>query len=100
MTPIPPGTKPGHFKGEEDASFYAVCLGTTPSHAWSLSGAISAAPRSQWDLWQVNLDDDDEVYPSSFFGYRLGEIRVANRIPKRRVWFVATRRVPAHGRRW
>lgn len=84
---------------DRDATVKAVCLGTTPSHAWSLSGAIFAERHSEWDLWQICLDEDDEVHPLPFFGNRLDEIRVANRIPKSRVWFVATRKVPAHGRR-
>lgn len=92
--------KRGHYViTDQEASFRAVCLGTTPSHAWSLSGNISAERGSTWDLWQVILDDDDEVYPMSFFGYRLDEVRVANRIPKSQVWYVATRIVQKHGRR-
>lgn len=74
-------------------SFLAVCLGTTPWHAWSLSGAVMASPSEKWDLWQVTLDDGDQVHPMPFDGYRLSEFRVANRIPKSRVWFVGRRTV-------
>lgn len=78
-------------------SFKAVCLGTSPSHAWSLSGAVVGVDGSEWDLWQVTLSDGDQVHPLPFFGHRLQEIRVANRIPKSQVWHVATRQV--RGRR-
>lgn len=77
--------------GRSDDTFAAVCLGTTPSHAWSLSGALFAERDETWDLWQVTLDQDDEVHPLPFYGHRLGEIRVANRIPKRRLWLVGQR---------
>lgn len=84
---------------DPEASVHAVCLGTSPSHAWSLSGALWAEAGSVWDLWQVALDVDDEVHPLPFYGHRLQEIRVANRIPKRRVWLVGQRVVEvAHGR--
>lgn len=79
--------------GRFDDTFKAVCLGTSPSHAWSLSGAVFAERGQSWDLWQVTLDVDDEVHPLPFTGYRLEEVRVANRIPKSRVWYVATREV-------
>lgn len=75
----------------EVAEHRAVALGTSASHAWSLSGQISATPGAEWDLWQVTLDDDDRVVPHEFTGYRLDEFRVLNRIPADRCWLVATR---------
>jgi hypothetical protein len=93
-----PGTANGRWLEGEDASARMVCLGTSPSHAWSLSGAIFAERGDVFDLWQVTLDDEDEVHPLCFFGYKLDEIRVRNRIPKRRVWWVAERTVGV--RRW
>lgn len=71
----------------------AVCLGTSPSHAWSLCGALWGQQDETWDLWQVNLDDTDTTHVLGCDGHRLGEIRVANRIPKSRVWHVGTRTV-------
>lgn len=81
--------------GRFDDTFKAVCLGTSPSHAWSLSGAIFGERGESWDLWQVTLDDGDEVHPLPILGYRLEEVRVANRIPKSRVWYVAARVIAA-----
>lgn len=78
---------------DPDATVRAVCLGTSPSHAWSLSGALWAERGAVWDLWQVTLDVDDEVHPLPFYGHRLGEVRVANRIPKGRIWLVGQRTV-------
>lgn len=94
-----PGTANGRWLNGDDFSQRMVCLGTSPSHAWALSGEIMSEDGESWDLWQVVLDDSDEVHPLPFFGYRLDEIRVANRIPKRRVWFVATRVVSKRARR-
>lgn len=89
----------GSLMDDPTDSFLAVCLGTSPSHAWSLSGGITAGHGDSWDLWQVVLDDDDQVHPLPFHGFRLDEIRVANQIPKRQVWYVATRVVSDRRRR-
>lgn len=84
-----------HRESDESESFLAVCLGWTPSHAWNLCGAIPSVstPGEAWDLWQVVLDEGDRVYPLEFEGFRLEEVRVRNRIPKSRVWFVGSRTV-------
>ena len=95
-TEVVPGTANGRWLEDPDASALMVCLGTTPSHAWSLSGAIFGGRGESWDLWQVTLDGDDEVHPLPFMGHRLDEIRVANRIPKSRCWLVGTRTVGQH----
>lgn len=87
--PMPGGARPV----DPEASVLAVCLGTSPSHAWSLSGALWAERGSVWDLWQVSLDHEDAVHPLPTQGNRLDEIRVANRIPKRRIWLVGQREV-------
>lgn len=77
----------------------AVCLGTTPSHAWGLCGAIWGQRGETWDLWQVCLDEDDTVeILSSEIGHRLGEIRVCNDIPKSRAWLVGSRTIGS--RKW
>lgn len=91
--PVDVPMKGGARVVDPEASRQMVCLGTSPSHAWSLSGALWADRGSSWDLWQVTLDVGDEVHPLPFYGHRLDEVRVANRIPKSRVWFVATREV-------
>ena len=93
-------TPEGWVAEDDDAlTFNAVCLGTSPSHAWSLSGDLIAGYGETWDLWQVALDDDDAVHPLPFHGWRLDEIRVANRIPKSRVWFVGSRTITDRRRR-
>ena len=78
----------------DEGTVLAVCLGTSPSHAWWLSGNARDTCGGTWDLWQVILDEADDVHvlPSlGVDGHRLGEVRVANRIPKSRVWYVASR---------
>jgi hypothetical protein len=74
-------------------SLLAVCLGTTPSTAWALSGALSANRGESWDLWEVEADLDDEVHYRPHFGRVLDEVRITNRIPKSRCWLVGTRTV-------
>lgn len=69
-----------------------ICLGTSPSAAWSLSGDMDWTTEiEEWDLWQVRLSDDDEVHFRAEFGASLKEIRVHNAIGPDRVWWVATR---------
>lgn len=48
----------------------------------------------EWDLWQVRLQDGDEVHYRSDFGPVLKEIRVYNAIPADRAWWVARRSQP------
>lgn len=48
-------------------------------------------PGETWDLWQVRLADEDEVHILPEWGRWLREVRVANRIPKRRLWWVGER---------
>lgn len=68
--------------GRFDRSFKAVCLGTSPSHAWSLSADVFGSEGELWDCWQVTLapDDGDQpgdaVHPLPFYGNRLEEVRV------------------------
>ena len=71
----------------------AVCLGTTPSHAWSLCGAIWGEQGETWDLWQVELDSSDLVKPMDGHGNTFEELRVLNAIPKSRVWHVGSRTI-------
>lgn len=70
-----------------------ICLGFTPSAAWGLSGAIDRFNTEdfEWDLWQVNLGEHDEVHIRSEFGDVLQEVRVHNPIPADRIWWVGTR---------
>lgn len=68
-----------------------VCLSTSPRMAWSLSGDIFGEPQQLWDLWEVRLESSDEVHIRPTFGPRIEEIRIHNRIHKRRVWWTAER---------
>lgn len=69
-----------------------VCLGVDPASAWRISGAMPfMADVDEWDLWQVRLCDDDEVYPGPTFGARLQEVNVRNAISPERLWWVGRR---------
>lgn len=69
-----------------------ICLGTTPSNSWSISGGIALQTEiEEWDLWQVRLAEGDEVHYRADFGPQLVEVRVRGAIPADRVWWVARR---------
>lgn len=70
-----------------------ICLGTDPLWAWRLSAAMRYAPRGEWDLWQVDLAREDAVYVMPHWGPHVVEVRVANRVPKSRVHWLAERSV-------
>jgi hypothetical protein len=71
-----------------------VCCCMSPSHAWALSAAMFGNIGEEWDLWQVQLDKNDDVRPECFTGNVIGEIRVHNAIPRSRIWYVGSRHVP------
>lgn len=71
-----------------------ICLGSTPIRAWRLSAHVFGAPYGWWDLWEVTLDERDAVHAQPQWGPRVREVRVANRIPKRRVQWVGEREMP------
>lgn len=81
-----------------------VCLSPSPLRAWVLSGDIVGAVGQTWDLWQVRLDDSDDVRLRPDWGPEIMEIRVHNRIPRGRVWRVAERTIapgdPRRRARW
>lgn len=70
-----------------------ICLGTSPATAWAYSNGVWGIPGT-WDLWEVALLPEDEVHPMPLFGNRLVEIRVANRLHKRRLTWVGERTTP------
>lgn len=79
-----------------DLAYPYICLATTPSSAWGLSGDLDHVSEVEsWDLWQARLEEGDEVHYRSDFGPVLREIRVRSPIPGDRLWYVATREIPA-----
>lgn len=74
-----------------------VCLAETPSWAWALSGMRDEhKPRQAgiWDLWQVNVNGlTGELIESFDRQHQWHEVRVRERIYKRRVLYLATREV-------
>lgn len=69
-----------------------VCLATSPSLAWGLSGGTTRGrdASTAWDLWMVQLDrlTEQRVEQRPDLAE---EYRVFDRIFKRHVWYVATR---------
>lgn len=81
-----------HYDIEDQlVCFKAICFSFDPAKAWALSGACTATPGSRWDLWMARINETDIVYPEPSLGFRMQEVRVANRIPKSRVWHVGLR---------
>lgn len=72
-----------------------ICLSSSPSEAWSLSGALNYGEVDRFDLWQVWLPENAEVRPRAFFGDRIEEFKVYTAIPADHVWYVGTREAPA-----
>jgi hypothetical protein len=72
-----------------------VCLAETPSWAWALSGMRSEREREPgaWDLWQVQVNGLKGECLDTYDEHRWHEVRVHERIYKRRLWHVATREV-------
>jgi len=67
----------------------------TPSCAWSLSGAMEwVSEIDRWDLWQVRIEEGDEVGIRPEFGPVVQEIKVYSAIPADRLWHVGERGVP------
>jgi hypothetical protein len=77
--------------------FPYICLGTTPSAAWGYSGDMPWAEEvEEWDLYQVNLIDTDDVFIRSDLGPYVIEVRVNNSVHAERIWLVGTRQGDRH----
>lgn len=97
--PVTPGI--GHHTCEDEASTHlAVCLGTTPAGAWSLSGVYSAERGETWDLWEVTVPEDTEIHVRTEYGTEMWEVRALGRIPKSYIWFAGSRVAPQRGSLW
>lgn len=69
-----------------------ICLSPTPSSAWSLTpGADRDCEIEEWDLWQVRLEEHDDVRIRPYGGNVIREVRVHNSLPADRLWWVAQR---------
>lgn len=67
-----------------------ICFGSTPATAWNY--ALIRMPET-YDLWEVYLRKEDEVFVQPMWGSRLIEVRVHNRIKKSRLIWVGERTV-------
>ncbi|MGK0740409.1 hypothetical protein ACSHWG_00770 [Leucobacter sp. Z1108] len=69
-----------------------VCFSLDPVTAWAYSHGVWKSVGA-FDLWQVWLEPADEVHVLPMWGNRIVEVRVHNRIPKRRLHHVGERTV-------
>lgn len=86
------GLRPGRDPNVASCVLPYVCLGTSPSTAWSLSGAMDwAAEIDQWDLWQARVVDGDDIRIRPDFLPTIREVKVYGPIPADRIWYAGTR---------
>ncbi|MFA5234075.1 MAG: hypothetical protein WC390_06700 [Sulfurimonas sp.] len=67
-----------------------ICLGTTPSTAWSYTLAEQREIET-WDLWQVSLQEHDHMVIRSDLGPYIQEVRIHNGLPADRIWWIGER---------
>lgn len=70
----------------------AVCLSPSPAVAWAYSHGVWGT-LGTFDLWEVRLVDTDDVEVLRQWGAQVNEVRVHNRIPKRRLVWVGERTI-------
>lgn len=70
-----------------------VCFSIDPVTAWNYSHAVFKVPGT-YDLWQVWPAPTDEVHVLPMWGGRIIEVRVMNRVHKRRLIWVGERTIP------
>jgi len=78
--------------GEGEFLQRGICFAPDPATAWDLSHRIFDVPGT-YDLWQVVLEESDEVHILPQWGARIWEVRVFNRIYKRRLIWVGERTI-------
>jgi hypothetical protein len=87
LKPYSPATVSG-----PDLMWPYICFGPTPSAAWGYSAGLPYMEEIEtWDLWQVRLEEGDEVHIRAEFGPAIKVVRVRNAIPADRLWWVARR---------
>lgn len=74
-----------------DACFAYVCLGTTPSSAWSLLLEPESEDEFGWDLWQVQVAEGDPLLIRGDFSPFVREVRVLRALPPDRLWWIGER---------
>lgn len=70
----------------------SISFSTDPATAWNYSHGTWKT-KGTFDLWQVYLISTDEVHIQPNWGDRIVEVRVRNRIPKRRLIWIGEREV-------
>lgn len=87
------GLKPGKLSVDGSWRPPFVCLATDPMVGWALSGDFHPEV-PEWDLWAVRLKEGHhiEVMYDDCYEDLVKEIRVYDRIYKRGVQYVASRR--------
>ncbi len=90
------GFLPGRWSVDRSWRPPFVCFADSPSLAWALSGAIH--PEFPiWDLWMVwsnvpsGMEEIRDTYPDTGRSY-VKEYRVYERIWKRDIWYVGSRK--------
>lgn len=86
------GLRPGSEPTVASGPLEYICLGTTPALGWRISGAMEYVSEIEhWDLWQVDLPDNAELWIRGDFGPTVSEIKCRTPIPAERLWWVGRR---------
>lgn len=84
-----------HVTSEEEEYLQpSVSFSLDAATAWNYSHGCWKS-EGEFDLWMVVLNPSDEVHVQPCWGSRINEIRVANRIPKKRLTWIGERKVEA-----
>lgn len=81
---------------DTDGEFFQpmVCFSPDPATAWNYSHGCWKSTGA-FDLWQVAIEPTDAVHVQTMWGARIAEVRIANRIPKKRLNWIGERVVQA-----
>ncbi len=80
-----------HVTGEEEHYFQdSISFSPDPATAWNYSHGCWKTS-GVFDLWMVVLDPTDEVRVQPSWGSVIHEVRVHNRIPKKRLVWIGER---------
>lgn len=94
LVPRAPRVSPTEGDDEDDGFRQdGVCFSADPATAWNHSHGVFKVSGT-YDLWQVWLVPTDEVHVLPMWGDHIIEVRVMNRLYKRRLLWVGERTIP------
>jgi hypothetical protein len=87
------GLRPGHFSTDRLWRPPVICYADDPATAWQLSAGTGRGQAiDEWDLWMIWSDTPSGLEIIPYDNGVPKEYRVYERIYKKDVWFVGSRR--------